>query len=61
MCALNFMAIQPMVVEIFHLNPQNVYLMVALEQMFGDHQIKIHPLGTMDVYTKCHGNPSSRH
>ena len=34
--------------------------MTTLEERSGDHQIiRIHPLGTMNVCTKCNGNPSN--
>ena len=42
-----FLAIHRMVVEIFHFKPHGEEAKV----------IEIHPLGTMDICTKCHGDP----
>lgn len=36
----------------------NVNLMVVLEETFKINKVsRIHPLGTLSVRTKCHGNP----
>lgn len=38
MCVPTVMVVQPTVVELFHSKPQNVNLVVALEEMSEDHQ-----------------------
>ncbi len=56
MCVLNFMPIRPVGVKTFHSEPK----MSGGDEVAGDHRsIRIYYLGTMNVYTKCHGNPSN--
>ncbi len=46
-------------VEIFHWISEKFGLMVALDETSGDQVLRIPPLGTMNICSKCHGNPSN--
>ena len=57
MSAQNLVAIYKVDVKIFHRISANFELLVALEEKSGGHQSRLHPVGTMDLSTKFHGNP----
>lgn len=58
-CVSSFMAIHPITVEIFHLKPQIVNLMVALEEGFYPKKPQVHlciyciPLEAQSVCSMC--------
>lgn len=56
MIALDKKQMVKQVVAILSLKITDINLVVALEEKSGG-VIEIHPLGTMNVWTKLHGNP----
>ncbi len=53
------LAIHQTAVEIFHSEQKNVNLMVALEEKSKGKVIGFHPLGMLNICTKCHSKTSN--
>lgn len=58
MCVMHSLAIHPQLLRLSLKTTVNI--LVVLEESSGDHVIRIHPLGTMNVCTTFHGNTTQQ-